>query len=112
MKALAPIVAIALVALCMMGMGPKVAQAADEGDSLTAMVSDLEGDYGERRDDLKDPHYLSGVYHFMNGDYDAALNEFLAGLEAKPDNPYLQYSAIPTTRRVSRPWPRNTSAPP
>ena len=103
MKAFAPIVAIALVALCMMGMGPKVAQAADEGDSLTAMVSDLEGDYGERRDDLKDPHYLSGVYHFMNGDYDAALNEFLAGLEAKPDNPYLQYSLGYTYYKKGKP---------
>jgi len=115
MKASAPIVAIALVALCITGISPAVAHAAEkdqaaeeghptgEGDSLTAMVQDLEGDHAQRRDDLKDPHYLSGVYHFMNGDYDAALNEFLAGLETTPDNPYLQYSLGYTYYKKGKP---------
>jgi len=76
---------------------------AQDGESLTAMVSDLEGEHATRREDLKDPHYLKGVYHFMNGEYEPALKEFLAGLEDNPKNPYLHYSLGYTYYKMGKP---------
>ncbi len=106
MHRLALIAALATWLLLPAAPRPAAAEEAGDqgqGESLSAMVSDLEGEHASRRDDLKDPHYLKGVYHFMNGKYEEAQKEFLAGLEANPKNPYLHYSLGYTYYKLGKP---------